>query len=418
MRPGGAADAPLERIARGTPAYVRMCLALLIAGFATFGLLYGTQPLLPMLAAEYHIGAAQASLAVSFSTGAMALAFIPAAVLSDRLGRRPLMAAALFVAAGLTALSAILPGWGALLAMRALIGAALAGVPAIAMTYAAEECETSSLGATIGLYIAGSAIGGMGGRVGVTLLSVAVGWRMALGVLGMISLVGAAVFAAAAPRSRAFTPVRHDLRSFFEGLGRIFRDPALPWLYLEGFLLMGAFVTIYNYTGFRLLAPPFRLTQSEVGLIFLLYIIGSFSSAYVGGLADRLGRHRLFWALVAAMICGVALTALRPIVLIMLGIALITGAFFAAHSTASSWVGRRGGRDKAQASALYLLFYYLGSSTLGSVGGLAWTRGGWPGVTAFTLVLTGAALLIALRLIGVKPLAQPAPASAPRPVRA
>jgi YNFM family putative membrane transporter len=109
---------------------------------------------------------------------------------------------------------------------------------------------------------------------------------------------------------------------------------------------------------------------------------------------------------------------MRPIVIIMAGIALITGAFFAAHSTASSWVGRRGGRDKAQASALYLLFYYLGSSTLGSVGGLAWSRGGWPGVTAFTLALSGAALLIALRLIRVKPSAQPASAAAPRAARA
>src|SRR5262249_14396484 len=202
------------------------------------------------------------------------------------------------MAAGLTALSAILPGWGALLAMRALTGAALAGIPAIAMTYVAEECEPDSLGAAMGLYIAGSAIGGMGGRVGVTLLSVAMGWRMALGALGVISLVAAAVFVAAAPRPRAFTPIRHDLPSSLGTIGRLFRDQALPLLYLEGFLLMGAFVTIYNYAGFRLLAPPFSLTQSEVGLIFLLYIIGSFSSAYVGGLADRLGRHRVFWALV------------------------------------------------------------------------------------------------------------------------
>lgn len=409
-----AVEVQSERIARGTPAYLRLSLALLIAGFATFALLYGTQPLLPMLAAEYHIGAAQASLAVSFSTGFMALAFIPAAVLSDRLGRRPLMIASLLASAALTALSAILPGWSTLLAMRALIGAALAGVPAVAMTYVAEECEASSLGSAMGLYIAGSAIGGMGGRVGVTLLSAALGWRTALGVLGLISLAGAAVFVAAAPRSRAFTPIRHDARSFVEGMGRIFRDQALPWLYLEGFLLMGAFVTIYNYTGFRLLAPPFSLTQSQVGLIFLLYIIGSFSSAWIGGLADRVGRRKVFWALVAAMICGVALTALRPIAMIMVGIGVITGAFFAAHSTASSWVGRRGGRDKAQASALYLLFYYLGSSTLGSVGGLAWTRSGWPGVSAFTLALTGAALVIALRLIGVRPLA---PAASTRAIR-
>jgi YNFM family putative membrane transporter len=413
----GTEDVASGRIRRGTPAYVRMSVALLIAGFATFALLYGTQPLLPMLAAEYHLGAAQASLAVSFSTGFMALAFIPASVLSDRLGRRPLMTASLFAAAGLTALSAILPGWGTLLLMRALTGAALAGIPAIAMTYVAEECDTTSLGAAMGLYIAGSAIGGMGGRVGVTLLTVAFGWRMALGILGLASLAGAAVFAAAAPASRGFTPIRHDLRSFLQATSRVLGDQALPWLYVEGFLLMGAFVTIYNYTGFRLLAPPFSLTQSQVGLIFLLYIVGSFSSAYVGGLAGRLGRRKVLWVLVAAMICGVALTALRPIMMILAGIGLITGAFFAAHSTASAWVGQRAGRDKAQASALYLLFYYLGSSTLGSVGGLAWTHGGWAGVTTFTLALTGAALIVALRLLNVTPAVPMAAAPSPGALR-
>ena len=99
-----------ERIALGTPAYRRLALALLIAGFATFALLYTTQPLLPLFAAEYGVGAAEASLTVSFATGAMALAFIPASILSDRIGRRSLMAASLFASAALTVLSATLPG--------------------------------------------------------------------------------------------------------------------------------------------------------------------------------------------------------------------------------------------------------------------------------------------------------------------
>lgn len=39
--------------------------------------------------------------------------------------------------------------------------------------------------------------------------------------------------------------------------------------------------------------------------------------------------------------------------------------FFAAHSVASSWIGRRTRRAKGQASSLYLFCYYLGSSTAG-----------------------------------------------------
>jgi MFS transporter, YNFM family, putative membrane transport protein len=304
----------------------------------------------------------------------------------------------------------LLPGWHTLLMMRALTGVALAGIPGIAMTYVAEECDNESIGSAMGLYIAGSAIGGMAGRIGITALSELFGWRAALGTLGALALAGAVVFVAAAPGSRAFTPHRHTLFSFIAAGRRLMRDKALRWLYLEGFLLMGGFVTIYNYVGFRLLAPPYRLTQSEVGLIFLLYIVGSISSAYIGGLAGRIGRRKLFWAPITAMIAGIAITAAHGLVLIVAGIGVVTGAFFGAHSIASGWVGRRAAHDKALASSLYLLFYYAGSSILGSVGGLAWTHGGWPEVALFSGGLATVALLVALRLIAVKPLPEPAPA--------
>jgi YNFM family putative membrane transporter len=177
---------------------------------------------------------------------------------------------------------------------------------------------------------------------------------------------------------------------------------------------MGAFVTVYNYVGFRLLASPYRLTQTEVGLIFLMYILGSISSAYVGGLAGRIGSRKVFWPTIAVLIAGVALTAPRPLILIVAGVGVITAAFFGAHSTASGWVSRRAGRDKALASSIYLLFYYGGSSILGSIGGLAWTRGAWNGVALYACGLAALALLIALRLTAVKPLPEPAKAGAER----
>jgi YNFM family putative membrane transporter len=250
----------------------------------------------------------------------------------------------------------------------------------------------------MGLYIAGSAIGGMTGRLGVTLVSQFAGWRLAIGAMGAAGLVAATAFALFAPQPRAFAPVRHDVRSLLAATARLLSDTALPWLYAEGFLLMGAFVTIYNYVGFRLEAPPFGLSQAAVGSIFLLYLIGSFSSAWFGGLAGRVGRGKVFWMPIAMLILGIGLTSTRPLWLIILGIAVITGAFFAAHSTASGWVGRRATRDRAQAAALYLLFYYLGSSLLGSAGGIAWSMAGWAGVVTYAVLLVLAALAVAGRL--------------------
>jgi len=380
-----------------------MAVSLLMAGFSTFALMYDVQPLLPLFTAQFGINAATSSLAVSLTTGAMALAFIPAAVLSDRIGRRSVMIFSLLASATLTLLSAVLPGWTQLLAMRAAIGVALAGLPSVAMAYVSEEVHPNSIGSAMGLYIAASAIGGMAGRLGASFVSQYTGWREAIGLLGTVGLAAGLAFAVLAPQSRAFGPTHHDLRSLTIAMRGLFADKVLPLLYVEGFLLMGVFVTIYNYVSFRLEAPPYALSQAAVGCVFLVYLLGSFSSAWIGGLSSRLGPGRVFWMPIAVLAAGIALTAVRPLAAVLCGIAVITGGFFAAHSTASGWVGRRATRNRAQASALYLLFYYLGSSLLGSAGGLAWNHAAWMGVAGFTLLLTLTALLIAVRLSGVEP---------------
>jgi YNFM family putative membrane transporter len=397
-------EANAALLVSGTAEYRKLSIALVIAGLATFSVLYSVQALLPALAASFQVSAASASLVVSAATGAMALTLLVASVISDRIGRQQLMKGSLFAAAGLTLLSAALPGWHTLLITRFLTGIALAGIPAIAMAYVAEEVHPVSIGGAMGLYISGAAIGGMAGRLGASVISDLFGWRVALAGVGLSGLMGATVFSWAAPASRAFVARKHDWRSLLETVKSLGGDAALPWLYAEAFLLMGTFVTIYNYAGFHLLAAPYSLSQTAVGAIFLFYIVGSFSSTWFGHLAGRLGRRRVFWIPILILLGGLALTTARPLICIILGIGVVTFGYFGAHSVASSWVSRRGRANSAQAAGFYLCALYLGSSILGSAGGIAWSRAGWIGVAAFSGILVLLALAIAVRLIAVKPL--------------
>ena len=82
--------------------------------------------------------------------------------------------------------------------------------------------------------------------------------------------------------------------------------------------------------------------------------------------------------------------------LIVAGMALATFGFFASHSIASSWVSRRARAPQALASAFYLLFYYLGSSLIGSASGMMWGFDGWTGVVIMLGLCLGGGLLIAL----------------------
>jgi len=391
-------------LSKGSPEYRRLTLAMLFAGFATFSTLYAVQPLLPELARHYRLSAEAASLAVSMATGPLAIGILVAGGVSDRWGRRSLMTIAMMAAAILTLASAVAPSWYALLALRLLAGLALAGVPAVAMAYVAEEVDAGSIGSAMGLYIAGSALGGMGGRLVASLVAAVADWRWAVAAVGLAGLAMAEAFRRLAPLSRRFVAGEADWLSLPRGAVTLFRDPALRLLYAESFLLMGMFVTVYNYAGFHLLGPPYHLGQATVGAVFLLYVLGSVSSSLFGGLAGRVGRRRIFWLPTALLIAGVALTLAAPLWLVVAGIAVVTIGFFGAHSIASAWVGRRGGAMRGQAAAWYLFFYYMGSSILGSAGGIAWTHMGWPGVVGFCLMLGLLALIGSVLLFWVRPL--------------
>ena len=196
------------------------------------------------------------------------------------------MAASLIAAAAATLIAALAPNWPTLIAARALTGLALAGAPAIAMAYLAEEMDRSAIGLSMGLFIAGNTLGGMGGRLAAASIVEFGGWRWALGASASFSLVCAAAFAFALPRERHSTP-KAELVAMGPAIRMHLADPGLRLLYALSFLLMGAFVTTYNYIGFHLAAPPFSLSQAAIGLVFVIYLLGAVASAVAGDLAGR-----------------------------------------------------------------------------------------------------------------------------------
>lgn len=374
---------PGTLIRHGTPEFHRTNLALFSAGFATFALLYCVQPLMPVFAREFQVSAAQSSLSLSLTSGFLAPTMILVGTFSESRGRKSIMVASLFASAIITILSAFATRWNVYLAARALAGIAFAGLPAISMAYLSEEVHPNSIGLAMGLAIGGNGLGGMVGRLLASFLADVLSWRWAIGGVGVIGLAAAVIFWRTLPPSRHFVPRALETRALIQTFVDQFHDLRMVALFAVGFLLMGAFVTTYNYATYHLLDAPYSLSQSATGLIFLVYLGGIFASAWIGSLADRAGRGRMLLLMFGLMLAGVGLTAMRPLVLVVLGIAVVTFGFFGGHSVASSWVGLRAHQAKAQASALYLFFYYMGSSLVGGIGGLFWERWRWPGVAGF-----------------------------------
>ena len=391
-------------VRRGSPAYRKITIALFLAGVATFSLIYCVQPLLPLLADDFHVGAAQSSLVLSLTTGVLAIAIFAAAAVSERFGRRELMFASIGLASLMNIAVALTPSWHAILVIRALEGLAIGGVPAVAIAYLAEEIDPAGLGFAMGLYIAGTTVGGMAGRVLTGILTEFLSWRLALGCIGGMGLVLALGFVALLPRSRHFTPTRgfdagYHARAWLSHLADKTMHPfGKPLLFIIAFCGMGSFVTIYNYAGFRLMAPPYDLSPTQTGLIFTVYLFGTMASSLGGAAADQFGRAPVLVCGLVLMAAGVGLTLVSGLGAMIAGTAVLTSGFFSAHAVASGWVGRLGGASKGHAASLYMLAYYLGSSVAGSAGGWFWAEGGWPAVAGFAGSLIGLATLCAVRV--------------------
>ncbi|MFC9357589.1 MFS transporter [Rhodococcus sp. NPDC057014] len=370
----------------------RLSAALWCAGLATFALMYAPQGLLTQIGQDASVSAAQASLLVSAATLGLALSVLPWARFSDRVGRPTAMRYAAATAGLLAVAVPWLPTFEALVAGRFVQGVALGGLPALAMTLLHEVAAPARTAVLAGSYVAATSLGGLGGRLLVVPVADHLGWRPALAILGVVLAILMAVLMVVLPPGQGRRPSVPS----GGGLAVHLRDVRLLALFGIGALLVGGMVAVFNYLPFRLEAAPYQLAPTVVSLIFLAYLAGTVGSRAAGRLVGRFGHRTVLVLACTSMAGGTVLSLDGSLILILLGLAAVTAGLFVGHAVASGMVGAHAITGRAQATALYNVSYYAGSSLFGWVGGIAWASGHWAGVAALVLVLTTLALVLAL----------------------
>lgn len=386
----------------GSAGYRRVMVAMFAAGMATFVLLYDTQTLLPELTAAFDVSPTEAALSMSLATAGLAVALLVAGPASERYGRTRLIIASVWVSTLIALLCPFAPSWPALLGLRLLQGCALAGVAAVATAYLREELHPSAQARAAGLYIGGTAFGGMTGRVLTAPVAEAFGWRWGMAAAGFFALACAVVVTLALPASQHFHRRAPGQLGVLAMSRTALADPALRALYLLGAVSIGAIIAVFNALGFRLTEAPHHLGLGAVSAVYVVYLVGTVSSSISGRIADHVGRRAVLPFGCALAIVGVLITLLPWLPGIVVGLAALTAGFFVIHGLASGWVATRAhlvGASASQAAGFYLFSYYVGASVFGTLGTSAWTRFDWPGVAALALALflTAAALARTLR---------------------
>ncbi|MEA2361138.1 MAG: transporter, family, putative rane transport protein [Thermoleophilaceae bacterium] len=342
-----------------------------------FATMYSTQAILPRLGEEFGVSPAQTGLSISVVLIAIAAASWVWGLVSDRYGRKRSLTLASVLLAVPTLAVALAPSFPLLLVFRALQGLCMPGLLIVGVPYVAEVFTPALGGRAMGLYVAALVAGGVVARVGVGLMTAAVGWRLALGVLVLFPLAGALVMRRALPEAPVPSRSPGAARAVLDQL----RNPRVLRPALVASALFFAFVTVFSYATFRLEEPPFDYGTGAVSLVFLLWALGAVGPP-AGRLADRLGWRRVALLGVCSAAAGVLLSLPALIGTLVPALALVIGGMFVAVTSAQLGLSEAGEVDRGVASAVYFTLYYVAGAAAGFLPGLAWERWEWPGVAA------------------------------------
>ncbi|HAY3549977.1 MFS transporter [Elizabethkingia meningoseptica] len=386
----------VDKADRNTKRFRNIKLCIFLSGLSVFAQIYLFQPLLPMVSEHFQRSVGDSSLLVSSSTIGMALGLFFFAFKADDFSRKKLMVFSLLTSAILTIISVWIPSLPLLIAIGVIKGFVISGVSSVALAYLTEEVSVAIVGMAISMYISGNTIGGMSGRILATIIAGEIGWQKAVLIIGIESLLLGLIFWKFFPESRFFVPQKINFSRKLKQMGKFISDPYMLRLYLIAALLMGVFVSVYNYLTFRLESPPFSLNHLFVAFIFLMYTFGVFGTMATSRLSQRFEQKYILRIFIITMLGGVCLLLSHNITVLIIGLALLTFSFFAVHTMASRLITLHAKEGKSSATSIYWLFYYFGSSILGSGTGYLLHATSWTGFVTVLLLTVAISFLLTI----------------------
>jgi YNFM family putative membrane transporter len=369
-------------------------IALFIIGFGAFVNLYATQPILPRFRELFHSSELLVSLTVSAPVLAVALTAPIVGLLSDAIGRKRVIIAAMLGLTIPTILVATAANLGQIIVWRFLQGLFIPGIVAVTMAYISEESPEESVGSTMATYVTGTVVGGFAGRFFVGTTATYWGWRPAFVFLGAVTLASALAAWRILPRSTKFVRQR-NIAAALKSMRMHLSNPKLLATYAVGFNVLFCLVGTFTYVNFYLADEPFFLGPAALASIFAVYLIGAVITPIAGRIQDRIGNRKTLIGAVGLSATGMLLSLIPSVPVIIAGLACMASGVFVCQSASSSHVGKVADEARSSAAGLYVSLYYLGGSVGSVLPGLFWKQTGWSGCVAIIICMQIAAILLA-----------------------
>jgi len=348
---------------------------------AAFTTIYITQPVLPVLRAEFGVDATTASYTIAAVVLGIAFANLPFGILSDRYPIRPIILLGGVMVASCGIFCAMTGSLKLLIAARFVQGLFIPALTTCLAAYLARTLPVQSLNVVMGSYVSATVAGGLGGRLLGGWVHPPLHWRFAFVSASLLVLAATGAAVHMLPRNERI--VAHEASG--AGFLRLLANKEFLRIYLVAFGSFSVFSSVFNYLPFYLSGPPFQARTEIITLMYLSYVVGIIIGPLSGKLSNRFGNGKtmLFGSLIFGL--AIVLTLIKSLPVIILSLVGICAGFFAIHASAAGALNRKLTSGRGRANSLYVLFYYLGGAGGITLSGHAYAVYGWNGVAGLAV---------------------------------
>ena len=369
-----------------------------VIGFFAFLNVYSIQAVLPMVMNDFHASALQAGMTVGATVLAVGLVSPLMGMLSDAFGRRAILCGCMFAMTLPTALLPFSQNLPTLIALRFMQGLAVPGIVVVLIAYIAEEFRHSGgVARMTATYVGGTVMGGFSGRFITGHLGDLLGWRGAFTTLAVLNFAGSLLVLWLLPPSRHFVANR-NVRGAFSTLWKHLRNKRLMASCAVGFCVLFSLVGTFTYVNFYLAAAPFNLSAAGLANVFAVYLVGALVTPLAGRYIERLGFMKSLLMALAISACGLLLTLVASLPVIVIGLTVCSSGVFLCQSATISAISKNVSDGRSLATGIYYMSYYAGGAVGTWGAGTAFEQWGWAGsvVTIGLVQMLAATIVVAV----------------------
>ena len=374
-----SAGLPSPAATHTEPSAPLLGLLAMVAGLGVANIYY-CQPLLGIMAANFHVDARTVTVVATATQLGYAAGLLLIVPLADSLERKCLIVACTLLAAAVLALVGLCSTIPLLVAASFATGV-VSMAPQLSVTYAAGLASPEKRGRTVGAVMSGLLIGILLSRTVSGELGKHLGWQSVYFVAAGVMLTLAGVLALALPVQQPIGRVRYRelLRSTIPLLRT---EPVLRRHALIGALGFGAFSAFWTTLAFHLARLPAHYGSDTAGLFGLVGAAGALAAAVSGRLADRVGPRWLNGSALLLIVGAFALMAVAgtSLGLLALGVVLMDAGVQGSHISNQTRIYALSAEQRNRLNAAYMVSYFLGGAAGSALGSAAWERLSWSGV--------------------------------------